>query len=703
MPVRNFLTRLFRPSFLLTLAVSSGIVAGVWSLVPADLVAPRPNDRHVTTVVTSLIRDQHISKQPLDDTISERGLTTFIKSLDPMKMYFLQSDIDEFMLQKHKLDDMLESKDISFAYTIFNRFRQRIDQRVKQIDELIEEDFDFTQDEYMITDPEKLQHPANDQAARERWRLRIKYDLLVLKGDKMEERAARDKLHRRYQSFAKRMHQTDADELLEMYLTAITSSYDPHTTYMSPSSLENFRILMRLNLEGIGAALQVEDGYTKVSKIIPGGAADKQGKLKPEDRIVGVGEGETGEIVDVVDMKLNDVVQLIRGRAGTTVRLRVIPAGATESQIYNITRAQIELKDSEARGEVIIQPAPGVGAPNAGDATANQFKIGVISLPSFYMDMEGARDDARRRADDFKSTTRDVRKILDGFNQQGVDAVVLDLRRNGGGSLTEAINLTGLFIDRGPVVQVKGSDDRVQVYDDTEAGLVWNGPLVVLTSKFSASASEILAGAIQDYQRGLIVGDSATHGKGTVQSLLDLGSQLFRIPNPPNLGALKLTMQQFYRPGGDSTQMRGVVADVKLPSITDQMDVSEGDLDYAMEFDQIKPAGFRRLNMVTPEIVQELTTRSQARIAESDEFAKLFRNIDRYLEQKARKRVPLNKETFFAERAELDADKEDEKQFEEQNDAADEVVKRDFYFNEVLALTHDYVRMLRQQRIAQAR
>jgi carboxyl-terminal processing protease len=320
MPVRNLLMRLCRPSFLLTLAVSSGIVAGVWSLVPADLVAPRPNDRHVTTVVTSLIRDQHISKHPLDDTISERGLTTFIKSLDPMKMYFLQSDIDEFMLQKNKLDDMLESKDISFAYTVFNRFRQRIDERVKQIDELIEEEFDFAQDEYMITDPEKLQHPANDQEARERWRLRIKYDLLVLKGDKMEERAARDKLHRRYQSFAKRMHQTDADELLEMYLTSITSSYDPHTTYMSPSSLENFRILMRLNLEGIGAALQVEDGYTKVSKIIPGGAADKLGKLKPEDRIVGVGEGESGEIVDVVDMKLNDVVQLIRGRAGTTVR-----------------------------------------------------------------------------------------------------------------------------------------------------------------------------------------------------------------------------------------------------------------------------------------------------------------------------------------------------------------------------------------------
>jgi carboxyl-terminal processing protease len=221
-----------------------------------------------------------------------------------------------------------------------------------------------------------------------------------------------------------------------------------------------------------------------------------------------------------------------------------------------------------------------------------------------------------------------------------------------------------------------------------------------LTSKFSASASEILAGAIQDYQRGLVIGDSATHGKGTVQSLLDLGSQLFRIPNPPNLGALKLTMQQFYRPGGDSTQKRGVVADVKLPSITDQMDVSEADLDFAMEFDQIPPARFRPLNMVSPEIVQELTTRSQARIAECEDFAKLNRNIDRYLEQKARKQVPLNEATFFAERAELDADKEDEKLLEEQNEGTDEVVKRDFYFNEILALTHDYVRLLQQQRIA---
>jgi carboxyl-terminal processing protease len=695
MSVRNAISRLRRPSFLLILAISATMVAGVWSLVPADLVAPRPNDRYVTNAVTSLIRDRHISKQSLDQVASQRGLKSFLRSLDPMKMYFLQSDIDEFMGQQDKLGKMLEAKDISFAYTVFRRFLQRVDERVKQIDELIEEDFDFTVDEYMVTDTDKIRHPTDLAEARERWRLRIKYDMLVLKGDDTEERELRDRLHRRYQSFAKRMHQTDADELLEMFLTAVISSLDPHTTYMSPSSLDNFRIQMRLNLEGIGAALQMEDGYTKVSKVIPGGAADRHGKLQAEDRIIGVGEGSDGEIFDIVDMKLNDVVQKIRGQAGTEVRLKVIPAGSKDPQVYTITRALVELTDSEARSKVFVEPAPGSNA----DSATDNFKIGVISLPSFYMDMEAARRGDRS----FKSTTQDVRKILEDFSQQGVDAVVLDLRRNGGGSLTEAINLTGLFIDRGPVVQVKDSASDVDIYPDNDPGMAWTGPLVVLTSKFSASASEIFAGAIQDYGRGLVVGDSSTHGKGTVQSLLDIGSELFKIPNPINLGALKLTQQQFYLPGGASTQKRGVLADLVLPSITDHMDISEADLDYALEFDRIPSAKFPRMNMVPQEVVQSLSTRSQARIAECEEFARLNRNIERYLEQKERKRVPLNEETFRSERAEVDAEKEEQKQLEDQNDNEDEVVTRDFYFNEVLSITHDYVRMLQQQRLAQAR
>ncbi len=666
------------------------MVLGVWSVLSADLVKPRPNDRHVTSVVTTLIRREHLSKHPLDDEISERGLKAFLRSLDPMKMYFLQSDADEFMKRQDDLDDMLMDKDISFAYTIFERFLVRVDERVKLVNELLNQKFDFSADESLVTDPEQIQYARDAQEIQDRWRRRLKYDLLVLKGDKTEGDAAIEKLRRRYQSFAKRMRQTDADELLEMYLTSITTSYDPHTSYMSPKSVENFRILMRLNLEGIGAALQMIDGYTVVSKIIPGGAADKQGKLKPEDRIVSVSDKKTGEMVDVVDMKLNDVVDMIRGDAGTVVKLGVIPAGSNEMKVYSITRAKIELKDSEARREVIQLGTKANGAP---------LQIGVIDLPSFYMDMEGARNGY----DGYKSTTRDVRKILDEFTAKGIDVVVLDLRRNGGGSLPEAISLTGLFIDQGPVVQVKGSDGRVEPYLDEEPGAAWKGPLVVLTSKFSASASEILAGAIQDYHRGIIVGDASTHGKGTVQSLMELGQQLFRIPNPPNLGALKITMQQFYRPNGDSTQKRGVLADVRLPSITDHMDVSEADLDFALEFDQVRPAQYEVYSLADPKITQSLTASSEARISQSEEFKKLLRRIDRYKEQKAKKRVTLNEQEFFAERAELDAEKEDEKQLEDQAVASDEVVKRDFYMNEVLAIAADYATLLEQNRIAWSR
>ena len=310
--------------------------------------------------------------------------------------------------------------------------------------------------------------------------------------------------------------------------------------------------------------------------------------------------------------------------------------------------------------------------------------------------MSGARNGVRN----FKSTTRDVRRILQDFNSKNVDCVVLDLRRNGGGSLTEAINLTGLFIDKGPIVQVKDVNGRIQIYDD-ERGMVWSGPLVVMTSKFSASASEILAGAIQDYRRGIIVGDEATHGKGTVQSLLDLGSQIFRIPDPPNLGALKITMQQFYRPNGDSTQKRGVLADVALQSLTSQMDVGEADLDYAIEFDRIPAASFGKDDFVNSELLSELKARSVARRNESEDFQKLDKNIRRYREQKDKKIVTLNEEKFLAEREELDAEREEEKHFEEQFENADRpVFDRNFYTEEVLAVAIDYLELMKEHRFA---
>jgi carboxyl-terminal processing protease len=415
-----------------------------------------------------------------------------------------------------------------------------------------------------------------------------------------------------------------------------------------------------------------------VKQIIPGGAADKQGELKVEDKIVGVGEGAEGELVDTVEMKLKNVVKMIRGKQGTDVRLEVVPGDGSKRKVIKITRAKIELKDSEARAEIF----------EAGRKADDQaYKVGVIDLPSFYMDMERARNGVR----DFKSTTRDVRRILDDFNQKGVDAVVLDLRRNGGGSLSEAIHLTGLFIDEGPVVQVKDGDDQVQPYHDLDPGTAWSGPLVVLTSKFSASASEILAGAVQDYNRGLIVGDHATHGKGTVQSLTDLGQKLFGVPNSPQMGALKITMQQFYRPKGESTQKQGVLADVELPSLTTHLDVGEADLDFPVDFDKVEPQRFKRLNYVDQAVRDRLRYLSEQRRGDSEDFQKVLKNIDRYKEQKARKHVTLNEEKFLKERAELNAEKQERETLEGLNDPQQQPIKRDYYLNEALAITVDYL------------
>jgi carboxyl-terminal processing protease len=603
--------------------------------------------------------------------------------LDPRKVFFSQADVDGFMEYRDQLDDMALKGDTSFAYQVFHRFLERINERVKLVDELLPQIQDFNNDEEMVTDPDVISYAKNDAEMRDRWSKRLKYDLLDLMSDKkLEGKPAQEKISKRYHQLAKRMAQTDHDELLEMYLTAMTTAYDPHTTYMSADTLMNFEIQMRLNLEGIGAALEAPEGETVVKKIIPGGAAAKDGRLKSDDRIVGVGQGSEGPIEDVSEMKLNEVVKRIRGHQGTTVRLKVIPKGETEAKVYAIIRQQIELTDSEARSVILEAGKKADGSP---------YKVGVINLPSFYMDMSGAKSGR----DDFKSTTRDVARLLKDFNAQKVDAVVIDLRHNGGGSLTESINLTGLFIDTGPVVQVKDIDGTKQQYEDTERGLAWTGPLVVLTSKFSASASEIFAGAIQDYKRGLIVGDTSTHGKGTVQSLLDLGQKLFRgLPNAPQLGALKITIQQFYRPDGDSTQSRGVLADVPLPSISSQLDVGESSLDYALKFDHVDALKHPRYNLVDNRLIEQLKNTSAARRKDSKDFQKVTRDIARFNEQKEKKRISLNKDKFLADKAELSAEKQEEKELEEQNDPNRPVVKRDYYFNEVLAITADYVSML---------
>jgi carboxyl-terminal processing protease len=656
--------------------------------------APKPgtNDRHIAVAVRRHLEREHFLRQPIDDAIARRWFDTFLEALDPMKVYFLQSDVDSFAARRDQLDDLVKRGDVGFAYEVLERFLQRVDERLPLIERLIVQEHDFTAPETIVIDRKATRWARDAAEAEDVWRRRIKYDLLVQRMEKTPPDEAKDKLQRRYRSFAKRMHQMSADELLETFLSSLTSSFDPHTSFMSPDTLKNFEIGMKLELDGIGAQLKGEDGYTTIVELTPGGAADKDGRLKAKDRVVGVGQGNEGEIVDVVDMNLNEVVRLIRGKRGTVVRLKVVPVGETAPKVYDITRAKIELKDAEARGEVIEHGAKADGTP---------WRIGVINLPSFYMDMAGAQQGQA----DYKSSTRDCRRLLDQFREQGVDGVVLDLRNNGGGSLPEAIKLTGLFIDRGPVVQIKDADHQVRPYDDTEAGVSWEGPLVVLTNKFSASASEILAGAIQDYHRGIIVGDEATHGKGTVQSLLDLGRQLFqRFDNAPSLGAIKITMQQFYRPSGASTQLEGVKSDVVLPSLTTHLPVGEGDLDHAIPFDRVQPARYTAVDRVSAALVERLRERSESRVEGRKEFAKLADDVARYQRRKDEQTISLVEAEFERQWNEGKAADDEEKKLQEL-DASQKrpVVRRDYWFDEAMNVTVDYLQALvRPEAVAEA-
>jgi carboxyl-terminal processing protease len=675
-------------TFLAAAVVATGLVVVV-SQLSARPTKPSFQDRQITVAVVSKMESAHITSQRLDDTISRRCLDTFIKELDPLKLFFMQSDIDEFMTQRDKLDELLKNGDVRFAYTVFDRFLTRVNEQVALAQEQLGKTHDFSIDEEVVTDADSRSFPKTSEENVDRWRKQVKLDLLKEIADDVEMADAIKKLRKRYDGVRKSWEQTNNDELLERYLSAMTQSFDPHSSYMAPETENNFKIIMSLELDGIGAQLRNVDGYTVVQTIIPGGAADREGTLKPEDKVVGVGQNASGPIEDVVDMKLNDVVTKIRGKRGTVVRLEVISAKDEERRTITITRDRIELKDSEARSEVIERGKKPDGTP---------FRLGVIQLPSFYMDMERAQ----MGYPNYKSATRDVRRLLEEFRKQNIDAVVVDLRLNGGGSLTEAVSLSGLFIDSGPVVQVKGPDGRIEVYKD-EPGMVWEGPLVVMINKFSASASEIFAGAIQDYNRGIVIGDHATHGKGTVQQLMNLGERLFNFGDQPNFGALKMTIQKFYRPGGDSTQNRGVASDVELPSIYSHWDIAESDLDFALAFDRVDPLSYDKYRMVTGDMLKALKARSEARVAKSDYFVRELKRIEKYEEQKQRKRISLNKEKFVAERKEINSEKDQEKTFDDMNDPGRPVFKKDDYGFEALDITLDYLELLGGNRVATTR
>jgi carboxyl-terminal processing protease len=619
------------------LALLAAVAGLLWIALPLSAEpVPGKQDRLVAQMVCGFLQQGHLTRPEIGDELSRRLFHRFFKELDPGKIYFVKADIDEFKQYETKLDDMLLEGDLSFAYKVYQRFLTRLTERLKLIEELVNAPQDFTVKEYLDTNYDHIDYANSPEELRERWRKRIKFDLLLQRlGEKPPSDAeARKKVLNRYKDLRRRWSQMDNYELMELYLSDLTASVDPHSTYMSPTTLDDFDIAMRLNLEGIGALLRAENGQTIVVEVIAGGAAAADGRLKPNDKIIAVAQGD-GKFVDVIDMKLRDVVKLIRGPAGTKVQLKVMPADKPAPVVYDLTRQKVELKSQEARQEIIEQGKKPDGSP---------YRIGIIDLPSFYAD-PGARNNGQGET---KSATEDVRKILQNFHAQNVDGVILDLRKNGGGALNEALSLTGLFINRGTVVQVKGSRGRVERLDDPENGMVYGGPLMVLVSRYSASASEILAGALQDYDRALIVGDSATHGKGTVQALLDLGSQIAGRSavgaGRPKLGALKLTVQQFYRVNGDSTQNRGVLSDIVLPSLTEYVATTEKELDNALPFDHVSPAEHKDMHRVPMSLKLALKAKSAERVKNSPEFAKLGKEIELVKARKESKKIALNEQ-----------------------------------------------------------
>ncbi len=652
---------------------------------------PAGPDAETTKLVVQMIPQFHVSRKGVDDRISSMLLDSFLKDLDPAKLYFQQSDIDEFSKFRLKLDDSLKIGDVQFGYDVFKRYKERLVVQLTKAHALIDATQDYTVDESMIIKGDEQPWARTQEEVDERWRKRIKYDLIQFRLDNETDEEGRKRLHSRYKTVQRNIEQMKQSEILEFYLTALTTCFDPHSTYMSPESAEDFGIQMKLSLDGIGASLRSEDGYTIVNEVMPGGPAGKDGRLKAKDKITGVGQ-ETGEIEDVFETKLNEVVRKIRGKKATKVRLRVLTALTGETVVYELVRDKVVLTESEAKGEV-IESKDRLGRPG---------KIGVISLPSFY------RNFGATETEDEKSAAVDVEKILNQFRDQGgVDAVVIDLRGNGGGSLIEAIEVSGHFIDQGPVVQVKEPTGRVRELEDEIPGALYTGPLIVICNRMSASASEIFAGVIKDYHRGIVIGDSTTHGKGTVQNLMPLSArQAFRplAGGAADLGQLKLTIQQFYRVNGDSTQNRGVRSDVVLPSILDHLDEGEAGLDNALPFDQIRNARYVPGKSVTSELVASLQKSSEGRMTANEDFQKVEQGIQRFIERKNRKEISLQESVLRAERETDKAIADEEKKQtgeEEEEKKPKEIFPKNYYNDELLNVSLDYITGLKAQATVQ--
>jgi len=610
---------------------------------PANTAAPQLKPLVAQTQAalwaSRVLARYHYKATPLDDALSEKIFDRYFKSLDSEKLYFVQSDIDQFAPMRSKLDDAINNENLTLPFAVYNLYTQRFGERMAYARTLLKGKFDFTSDETVQLDREKAEWPRTDDEVKDLWRKRVKNDWLRLKLAGKDDKAIRETLDKRYENYVTRIRKLNNEDVFQMFMNAYAMAIEPHTNYLGPRSAENFDISMRLSLEGIGATLQSRDEYTVLRELVPGSPAALSGKLKPGDRVVGVGQGATGPIVEVLGWRIDDVVALIRGAKDSTVRLDVLPADAgTDGKhvVISLVRKKISMEEQSAKKSII----------EVKDGSVKR-RIGVISLPTFYQDFE-----ARRKGDkDFKSATRDVARILAELKKDKVDNVLIDLRNNGGGSLTEAVELTGLFIDKGPVVMQRTADGKIDVESDTQAGLAWDGPVGVLINRGSASASEIFAAAIQDYGRGLIIGEPS-FGKGTVQTMLALDR--FAPSDKVHYGELKMTIAQFFRINGGTTQLRGVTPDIKLPVTADIENFGESSYDNALPWVAIKPANYVPSGDLK-ELFAPLQKRHEARIAKDKDFQYLQEDIAEVTKLRKDNVISLNEAVRRKERDAQDA------------------------------------------------
>ena len=690
------------------------------SLPGSDLKAPalsNPGNQATAILVQKLLQDHHFAGKPLTEEKARAWIRNYMEALDYNHAFFLESDLQAYQDNYGPvLAKLTQRGDITPAYEIFSGFNDRVRERLAWIKRRLTLPFDFSTEQTYEIDRTRVNWPADRAAAEELWERRLKFDVLreklvsksaaaSAKAEKKKEEDPLTTVTKRYDRLLKNLEDYDNEEISQMYLTALASLYDPHSSYMSPSTLEDFSIGIKLALVGIGAVLSSEDGYCVIKELVPGGPADLDGRLKVGDKIVGVAQGE-GLFEDIVDMKLRHAVKKIRGPKNTIVRLQVIPVGSSAGELreIQITRDEVKLAAQQASGTIYDLPktggaepvavqtlSPGEPPPSAlsfwenlkskvtgakedstpatpvpiPTRTGDAWRIGIIDLPSFYGDVAGTDSAASGHGATPRSTSEDVELILRQLIQAGVDGIILDLRKNGGGLLDEAVALTGLFIDQGPVVQGKDGKGTVIQRTDDIPGAVYRGPLLVMVGRRSASASEIVAGALQNYERAIIMGEKSTHGKGTVQAVVELGKFLQRPDqSQPKAGAVKLTIQKFYLPNGHSTQNRGVIPDIAIPSPLDHMKIGESDLPNPLPWDEIQSTRFQSLS-INPSVEAVLKDKSKERLANDPDVAFLQADIEKIRARLEGGTISLHEGRRLEEKQAEDLRNEERKKIEE--------------------------------------